>query len=148
MLGVLLVVLLVLSLVVGAVRLLARLNQVGRQTPAKDWQREYIAEITAADPLKAQVFRKVYGIDPRDMLALGQLTMVDATNAIKNLKALDKLGQQHVQDFSAERQRRDFAQLSEDERAEIKGQVDDDEWLAELDAMLSDEQHKGNRRDT
>ena len=46
MLGVLLVVLLVLSLVVGAVRLLARLNQVGRQTPAKDWPREYIAEIT------------------------------------------------------------------------------------------------------
>ena len=150
MLDVLLVVLLVLALVVGAVRLLAWLNQAGRQTPAKDWQREYIAEITAADPLKAQVFRKTYGIDPRDMLALGQLTIVDATNAIKNLKALDKLGQQHVQDFTAERQRRDqlFAQLSEEERAEIEGHVDDDEWLTELDAVLSDEQHKGNRQDT
>ena len=89
---VILVALLVLALASCAWFLLAWLHRAGRRTPAKDWQREYIAEITAADPLKEQVFRKVYGIDPRDMLALGQLTMEDATIAIKNLKAMDELG--------------------------------------------------------
>ncbi len=87
-----LAVLLVLALAACAWCLLAWLHRVGRRTPAKDWQREYIAELTSADPVKAQVFREVYGIDPRAMLALGQLTMEDATIAIKNLKAMDKLG--------------------------------------------------------
>ena len=87
-----LVALSVLALAAVGWLLLAWLHRVGRRTPAKDWQREYIAEMTSADPLKAHVFREVYGIDPRDMLALGKLSMADATVAIKNLKAMDKIG--------------------------------------------------------
>ena len=86
------ILLLVLALAACVWCLLAWLHRVGRRTPAKTWQREYIAELASADPVKAKVFREVYGIDPRDMLALGQLTMADATSAIKNLKAIDKLG--------------------------------------------------------